>query len=315
MSKLREELSVALGLSLGDVNRIVARSPYSYKIYQIKKRSGGWRTIAQPARETKLLQYWLIDKVFSKLLLHQCATAYRNNSGILHNANAHKNNSYLVKFDFKNFFPSIKYSDLISFFTNRIGDSYSPEDIEAITRLVCIKFRDFPDKCLSIGAPSSPILSNSILFEFDCQISAWCDEHQFTYTRYADDLTFSTNAEGLTNTIEPMLVSVLEGLKFPRINLNTKKTIHLSKAHSRRVTGLVITNEGKISIGRGRKREISALIHRYTLNSLSREQKGNLQGLLGYAKGIEPAFFVSMCKKYGSVVIDEILQFRTKEIL
>jgi RNA-directed DNA polymerase len=148
------------------------------------------------------------------------------------------------------------------------------------------------------------------MHEFDEKIFQWCRSQQITYTRYADDLTFSSNTKEVCLLIEAAIQEIVRGLPYPRLRINDKKTIHLSKKNQRRITGVVINNEGNISIGRERKRTISALIHQYCLGNLPKEKIYNLQGLLGFSKDIEPEFILRMRKKYGSTVIDDIFQVR-----
>lgn len=307
-------LQDAFGLSEAQVLHLVARSPYSYKIYSIPKKSGGKRIIAQPAKETKYIQHWLIDNVFSKLPIHQCATAYRVGASIKLNAAAHQKNKYLSKFDFKNFFTSIREKDLKDHFARHLGSDFSDVDLARISRLSCIRSKDTKRLTLSIGAPSSPVLSNSIMFDFDEQVYRWCQEVGIVYTRYADDLAFSTNTKAICSEIEPMILKIISGLAYPTLFLNEEKTIHLSKKFQRRITGVVINNQDQLSIGRERKRAISALIHRYSLAILSADEVHSLQGMLGFARDIEPQFVFSMRKKYTSKVIDEILQMRSKTV-
>jgi RNA-directed DNA polymerase len=306
-------LQEAFGLSEAQVMHLIARSPYSYKIYAIPKKSGGQRIIAQPAKETKYIQHWLIDNVFSRLPIHQCATAYRTGASIKLNAAAHQNSKYLSKFDFKNFFVSIGEVDLINHFIRHLGSDFSVVDLARISRLSCIRSKDTKRLTLSIGAPSSPILSNSIMFGFDEQVHQWCKELNIVYTRYADDLAFSTNTKAVCSEIEPMILKVLKGLGYPTLILNEEKTIHLSKKFQRRITGVVINNQDELSIGRERKRAISALIHRYSLGILPADEVHSLQGMLGFARDIEPQFVFSMRKKYTSKLIGEILQVRSKK--
>jgi retron-type reverse transcriptase len=298
------------GLSESQIDRLIRRSPHTYKRYTIPKKSGGVRTIAQPAKETKFLQRWLMKNVFNALPLHTSATAYKTNSSIKINAAAHKENSYISKFDFKNFFFSINESDLIQHFTKYISNRFSENDIQLIARVSCIYDEQTKVRVLSIGSPSSPLLSNSVMFDFDCQLLTWCESNDFIYTRYADDLTFSTNTEGISFKLNAELNKVLANLIYPKISLNTQKTIHLSKKYQRRVTGLILTNENQISIGRDKKRKIRAMIHRYTFSKLSEDETHHLQGLLGFAKDIEPKFITSMRNKYGCETINSIFQIR-----
>jgi RNA-directed DNA polymerase len=307
---LRCDLQESLGISDYLLNRLIQRAPHSYKVYTIPKRSGGLRTIAQPAKETKFIQRWLIQNIFSQLPVHECASAYKVGASIKKNANAHKSHSYITKLDFKDFFPSITSNDLVKHISKYLGNGLGTQDIQDIARISCIRLQGKSNLCLSVGAPSSPVLSNSIMYSFDSQVFAWCAENGITYTRYADDLTFSTSTKQISSDIEPFVIGVAQKLTYPSLSLNSKKTTHLSKKHQRRITGIIINNEGNISIGRNRKREISALIHKFTLGILPEPEIFRLQGLLGFAKDVEPLFVARMRGKYTSKLIEEILKKR-----
>lgn len=307
---LRRDLQLSLGISDYLLNRLVQRAPHSYKVYTIPKRSGGQRTIAQPAKETKFVQRWLIQNIFSQLPVHECASAYKVGASIKKNANAHKSHSYVTKLDFKDFFPSITSNDLVKHLSVHLGNSLGTQDIQDIARISCIRLPGKNDLCLSVGAPSSPVLSNSIMFSFDTEVFDWCDKNGITYTRYADDLTFSTSTKNISSDIEPFVRGIAQKLAYPSLSLNSKKTTHLSKKHQRRITGIIINNEGNISLGRNRKREISALIHKFTLGILPEPEIFRLQGLLGFAKDVEPLFVARMRGKYTSKLIEEVLQKR-----
>ena len=307
---LRRHLQESLGISDYLLNRLIQRAPHSYKVYTIPKRSGGQRTIAQPAKETKFIQRWLIQNLFNKLPVHECASAYKDGASIKKNATAHKNNSYVTKLDFKDFFPSITSSDLVKHISEHLGHILGTQDIQDIARISCIRLHGRSDLCLSVGAPSSPVLSNTIMYSFDSEVSAWCAQGGITYTRYADDLTFSTSTKRISSEIESFVRGVAQKLTYPSLSLNNNKTTHLSKKHQRRITGIIINNEGNLSLGRNRKREISALIHKFSLGLLPEPEIFRLQGLLGFAKDVEPLFVARMRGKYTSRLIDEVLQKR-----
>jgi len=311
LSKL---LHTSLGITQSQLERLVQRSPNTYKTYVISKRSGGFRTIAQPARETKFVQYWLIDNVFSKLLVHETATAYKKGASIKANVAVHVANTYIAKFDFSDFFSSIKYDHLLSFLSIHLSERFDADDISKIAQISCIKHTGQNTLCLSVGAPSSPMLSNAIMYEFDCRVSDWASDNDFSYSRYADDLTFSTNTKGICSEIETKLQEFVADLEHVLVVLNEKKTVHLSKKFQRRVTGLVINNNDAISLGRDRKREISALIHKFSLNRLPGEDIFRLQGLLGFASDVEPEFIARMNRKYGNQLVQEIFQKRTQKL-
>lgn len=304
MINLRTELRDALGISYPQLNRLILRAPHTYKIYTIPKRTGGMRTIAQPAKETKFVQHWLIQHVFGKLPVHGCATAYQRNSSIRSNAEAHAKNSYIAKFDFRGFFPSIKVSALVAHFERHLEKILTLDDIRDVARVCCFKPESGGELCLSIGAPSSPLLSNSIMFEFDTAVATWAEDNGFAYTRYADDLIFSTEQKGICQQVEPALRRIVRSLEYPRLIFNNKKTVLVSKKHQRRVTGLILSSEGNVSLGRERKRMISALIHQYSLGRLTEDESYHLQGLLAFALDVEPLFVQRMAGKYGNVVSD-----------
>ena len=106
--KILLEISNILCIEPEHLLRFSSTSPHRYKVYTIPKRNGkGIRTIAHPSKELKYIQR-ILFKVLRKLLpVHQSAMAYKKGVGIKDNAAAHVRNSYLLKMDFNNFFPSI----------------------------------------------------------------------------------------------------------------------------------------------------------------------------------------------------------------
>ncbi|MBF1803708.1 retron St85 family RNA-directed DNA polymerase [Alloalcanivorax profundimaris] len=300
-------LQKELAISTSESGRLIARAPYAYKTYSIKKANGGRRTISQPAKETKFVMRWLVDRIFSKLPIHECASAYQKGSSIKRNAITHSNNGYIAKFDFKDFFPSIKREDIETHLYQ-----YLPKDLELdrksisqIARL-CTISTGGGRLALSVGSPASPALSNSIMFDFDTIIANWCFSNSIFYTRYADDLTFSTNRKGLSFLILEQIHNTLSEVNYPQLSINDRKTVYSSKKGHRRVTGVVINNNGKLSLGRERKRKISSMVHKSCLGVLSDDETRHLQGLLGFAKDVEPLFIIRLKNKYGKRAIQEI---------
>jgi hypothetical protein len=112
VSKLLQELSVDLALPQSAVEAILRSAPTRYKIFQIPKRRGGIRLIAQPARELKDIQRLLLERYLNVLPIHPAATAYVIGKNILSNAELHKDAKVLLKLDFKDFFLNIRPEDL-----------------------------------------------------------------------------------------------------------------------------------------------------------------------------------------------------------
>jgi RNA-directed DNA polymerase len=119
-----------------------------------------------------------------------------------------------------------------------------------------------------------------------------------TFTRYADDLFFSTNLKGVLRPIELEIEQAIFRLEVPsNLKLNAGKTRHSSKRGARRVTGIVLGSDGRPYIGRALKREIRALLHRF--DSLTEEKRGTLRGMIAYATGLDPQFMNALIAKYG----------------
>jgi RNA-directed DNA polymerase len=161
--------------------------------------------------------------------------------------------------DFKDFFPSITQVDLAKYFAERANlfPGWTPGDIDIFCKLVCRR------SVLTIGAPTSPALSNAICHDLDVDLHALCEKNRVTYTRYADDLFFSAVQPNTLPQIEKDVAVVISRLKFPtNLKINTAKTRYSSKRGARHVTGIVLGSDGRPHIGRNLKRKIRALVHR-----------------------------------------------------
>ena len=302
MSKLLPLLVAGTGLSEPDIIRIVSSAPLRYKSYTIAKRRGGERLISQPARELKVLQRILTQEFLSKLPIHRSATAYRTGISIRHNALAHASNGPIFKFDFANFFPSISARDW-TIYCEREELALDARDIWISTNIFFHRWSRQGRLSLAIGAPSSPCLSNVLMTAFDTKIANAVAADQVTYTRYADDLTFSAKRTGYLNQVEKILRRTIKEVKSPTLTLNESKTILATKKYKRFVTGLVLTNDGKVSLGHERKRKIRAALNHYANHKLSLQEQAKLAGLLAFASDVERDFVSRMERKYGSELL------------
>jgi hypothetical protein len=312
VSKIVSILSQATGLRARDVEAIIAQAPVSYKRYNIPKRNGGERSIAQPAREVKKLQAILMRQLHH-LSIHPAATAYVRGLSIKDNAEAHAKNGPILKFDFENFFPSIRAKDWQRY-CSRLNVFVEPEDVELSSRLFFMREPGSTVLRLAIGAPSSPWLSNVLMFDFDKKISELVAKDKVTYTRYADDLTFSAPRTGYLQGVEQVLRQTLAELKSPSLRINDMKTVFSTKKYRRFVTGLVLADDGRVTIGRDRKRVLRAALHRAFLGQLNPEQAGRLAGFIAYLKGVEPIFFERLQNRYGRDLISRLNSISQREL-
>jgi len=158
---------------------------------------------------------------------------------------------------------------------------------------------------LAIGAPSSPVMSNILMMKIDTQIATKMLEDDIIYTRYADDMTFSARRTGyLVKTISDV-ASIIRSNQYPKLSLNTEKTTYITKKYGRYVTGLTITNEGTISIGRDKKRLIHSTVHRAKNGLLSKDESQILAGMLAYVNAVEPHFIEVLKNKYGAETLEK----------
>lgn len=291
-----EQMLGSLPFSRIELEKIIRTAPYRYKVYYINKRSGaGQREIAQPSAELKLIQRWVVDNVLSSYPIHSAAAAYVQGKGIRANAETHATNRYLLKIDFRNFFPSLKSSDY-KIHTERYAPNFTPH-IGLLSNILFRKKESGVGLFLAIGAPSSPMLSNSLMYAFDCELASHCQNLGVSYSRYADDLTFSTNQPGVLTEVHSFVAKVLHNAEYPKLTINQEKTVYSSKRHNRTVTGLVISNEGVVTIGREKKRLIRALLHKASTGSLSTEDLDWLRGYLSFVRDAEYCYWEKLSQQ------------------
>lgn len=306
---LTTKLAQQLEMPESQVLATLQRAPLLYKVYKIPKRNFGVRTIAQPTPLLKDLQRTFIN--ICPLPVHPAATAYRSGHSIKENARQHVRNSYLLKLDLNNFFNSIT-PDVFWQEWQQSFPMPALAEKKHIERLLFWAPRRslVGSLVLSVGAPSSPVISNFIMYRLDTQLTELCRTQRITYTRYADDLTFSSNARNVLFSLPKQVGLLLNELFAGQISINKRKTVFSSRAHNRHVTGICLTNEGKLSLGRAKKRYLKHLIHQHSLGYLEPVQIRQLQGWLAHVKHIEPTFITTLSEKYGSQILKQIQEVK-----
>lgn len=278
-----ERMAEEIGVPARFVESIARTASHEYKRYEIPKKSGGTRVIHHPSKRLKALQRWLLVYVIQRLPVHSAAAAYRKNRSIFDNARIHAGSRYLLRMDFKDFFPSISQVALAKFIADRgaLFADWSHKDIDVFCKLVC------RNSALTIGAPTSPALSNAICYDLDVDIHALCEKKQVNYSRYADDLFFSTSQPKVLAELAVAVTEAISNVKFPaNLKINASKTRHSSKRGARRVTGIVLGSDGRPYVDRHFKRKVRALVHKY--DSLDPTQRASLAGMIAHVLGFEP---------------------------
>lgn len=297
------KLAVDMGVPMSQIESIAVTASHRYKVYRIAKRKGGTREICHPAKELKSLQRWIADNVFTKFPVHDSVYSYRAGRGIRDHAELHRKQNYLLRIDFKDFFPSITIKDVARLIVenrSRLPSSLKAEDVKNICRIVCRFSR------LSIGAPSSPVISNAVLYAFDEQWSKICANREIVYSRYADDIYLSTNVPDVLAPTYKEIRNDVEQRAWPKLQINRQKVVFTSRKHNRNVTGLILTSDRRISIGHEKKRWLRSQVHKFSLGQLSESDTSHLRGYLSYVWSVEPSLLRKLGKKYGTKIMRQI---------
>jgi retron-type reverse transcriptase len=304
---LIEKIVSDFPFSKHEVRVLLFTAPSRYKHHYIEKRHGrGKRLIAQPTAEIKILQRWAIAKYVNQLPIHDAATAYRLGLSIKNHAETHANNRYLLKLDFQDFFPSILGSHFFEHL--KLHLEISDADANLLVKLLFRYDRTQKTYVLSIGAPSSPAVSNTIMYNFDSVLTDYCIANGIDYSRYADDLALSTSKPKALNDALTFIKQLCNDTPYPRLLLNDEKTVFASKKHRRQLTGLVLANNGKPSLGREKKRLIRSMAHHFCTDELAKEQIPHLRGLLAFALSIEPLFIKSVKRMIGEQSFQNLMK-------
>lgn len=305
---ITEKMAASIGIPVERLVKLSNGASHRYKMYLVPKKRGGVRQIFHPARRLKSAQSWILQNVLTKLPVHPAAMAYRVGKSILDNAAAHASGRFLLRLDLKEFFPSITAKD----FARYIGENplyfegWTDPDFRCVAGLL------FRNGRLTIGAPSSPALSNALCFAMDVAVDTMCSTKKIRYTRYADDLFFSSSTPNVLKDIPAAVDNILRAILVPAdLHLNIDKTVHSSKKRNRQVTGINLGSDGQPHVPRAYKRQIRSMIHRFV--TLGEAEKTTLAGMISYVVGHEPDFTNSLIKKYGFEVFKAVTTLKSLE--
>lgn len=251
-----------------------------YKEFDIPKRSGGLRRIAAPKGGLKLLQRRLadllqdcLDEIDNNTCLKsnaddcdQVSHGFRRRLSILTNAKKHRNRRYVFNIDLADFFGSINFGRVRGFFIKDRRFHLDPKVATIFAQIACFK------QSLPQGSPCSPIISNLIGNILDVHMTRLAIRSGCMYTRYADDLTFSTNKrcfpesiakrnEDAHNTWIPGS-ELLELVNRSGFSINPQKTRMQYNISRQEVTGLVVNK--KVNVKYEYRHNVRAMVHRLT---------------------------------------------------
>ncbi len=292
-----------MGVASQVARRIASQAPHKYKKFRIKKRRGTeMRSVAQPAREVKALQRAIVSFFNKEVIFHPCATAYMEGASIAKNAKQHAGASYILKLDFSKFFESIESSDIDILLRKVTAGKISDSEVVFVSRSICWDGGAGASLSLCIGAPSSPFFSNAIMYSFDEAVCAECLARGVVYTRYSDDMTFSGKSRDELLQIEIFVERLCRSSVSPRLRLNNEKRVLVGKSKRMFVTGICLSTQGEVTIGRNRKRGIRSGVKRFIGGKMSADDVRKLKGEIAFASDVEKDFVDQLYRWYGAEV-------------
>ena len=285
---------------------IVQRKEYYY--YLVPKKNGAKRRIIVPNDDLMSVQRWINKQILQTISPLDCVTGFVQGRSIVNNAKIHENKKYILNLDLKDFFESISidrverlfyslgYKQEIALFlanicTTTINKNYIKwkfeENIKYFEPLLQKK-KPF----LVQGAPTSPAIANFICYRMDKKLMSYAKHHGINYSRYADDITFSSDSFRALPKMSYLKKLMIE----EHFKLNEKKIKLLKNGMRQEVTGLLI-NE-RVRIPRAYKKDIyrhlyfcmkyGGISHFNTIKSKYNLSRDWLLGRIFYVNAVEP---------------------------
>ena len=275
-----------LGVEVNRLEEILNNVSGHYQEFWMRKRSGGYRMISAPDKDLQAIQSTIYSRILSSVtIVHPAAVGFRCGRSVVDNAAPHLGKRYVLKMDIHDFFGSIRSPRVRQTF-KKIG---YPENVSKVLGALCCLHRHLPQ-----GAPTSPALSNIVGYEMDRKLSALAAEYGLTYTRYADDLTFSGDVFPKEQII-PQVKRIIRDEKFES---NHKKTHFMNQSSRKIITGVSVASGVKLTIPKSKKREIRKNVYFILTKGLAEHQRRigshdpaylkRLIGMLCYWRAIEP---------------------------
>lgn len=283
--KTRNDFAKFIGVKLQTLTYLlyIKKIDNCYNTLEIPKKNGDTRTICVPNKNLKKVQKKLYNKLstyydeiktqnnFTSKISH----GFEKNRSIVTNAEVHKNKRYVVNLDLLDFFPSINFGRVRSYFIKNNYFEINDDIATILAQLTCYK------GTLPQGAPTSPLIANMICNIMDIRILKIAKKYRLDYTRYADDLTFSTNNKYFLNDYDKFLEDIKNIIHRSGFELNSKKTRLLFSNSRQEVTGLVVNK--KISVPKEYYKNTRAMAHSLYKNGyfLIDDEVGTIEQLEG----------------------------------
>ena len=266
-------------------------SPFYHRTSLIKP-NGRKRLIANPVSYLKKYQRMILVLILEKVALPDICTGFVKNRSIVSNARLHVGAQTLVKIDLKNFFNSMRFRHAFEVFR---GFGYN-RPVSGILACICTDWYTKGGRYIPQGAPSSPMIGNLYAMHLDKRLTGLWEKRGYSYSRYADDLTFSTLNPKVS--VRGLIFATYKIIQDEKLHPNREKTKVFRKQHLKSVTGITI-NE-KININRKWLNSLRGELHRYSKYGLPNDENhkrkvyNELKGKLAFLQMVNP----EKAKKY-----------------
>lgn len=208
-----------------------------YKVFEIRKKNGKFRVIEDPEKSLKSVLRWLNHYLQAVYYFQRPGAAYgfcistrdEAERNVITNASRHLGNPYVLNIDLRDFFHSINTELVQRIFIDHFTSFREPV-INLLTSLSTFRGR------LPMGSPASPVLSNMASLEMDAELEGFCKGASITYTRYVDDMTFSSK-DAISDSDQHMLKDIIHHHHFM---VNKEKVRYYKEDETPSVTGLVL---------------------------------------------------------------------------
>lgn len=313
-----KDVADAMGITVAELRFLGFHrevSPVShYRRFTLPKKTGGLRLISAPMPRLKRAQYWVLDGILAKLPVHEAAHGFVPGRSIASNATPHAGKAVVVNFDLKDFFPAIGFYRVRGLFQS-FGYSRQVATLLALlctelpTDQVEIDGRRFHvrsgERHLPQGAPSSPAITNLLCRRLDKRLTGLARRHGFSYTRYADDMTFSADAEAAAN-LPTLLWQAKRTIADEDFTLHPDKQRIMRRDARQEVTGVVVNHHP--TVNRETLRRFRATLFQVDKDGPEGKRWNGhadvLNALAGFAqfvKMIDPAKGEPLCAKVAAV--------------
>lgn len=309
-----KDLAEFLDIKYNDLRRLAYHRDVvkvdNYKRYKIPKKKGGYRNIASPKPLLKKAQRKILDGILSNITVSDCANGFLKGKSVVIGAECHKKSpDLLINIDLENFFPTITFKRVVGMFK---GFGYSGY-ISSLLAMLCTycermeievkgekRYVKTTERILPQGSPASPMITNIICLNLDKRMhKVVASLNNASYTRYADDMSFSFTSTKDLN-VNKFMYFIYKIIKEEGFIINQNKTKFLRKNNRQSITGIIINNE-EIGVPRKWIRNFRATIH--NANKIKKEGKLSLK-TINEIKG-KAAWIKSVNEKRYKDIIEE----------